>query len=170
MNTTVSMKSLNFQPDTKDKGILFEEVVTVKRIIAVSVGLMVFILTALGVSTAQSAPRGFGSSFDSAVSRSQSSGRPVFAVIARTGCPACAELERELNRVSSQRALASSVKVRLEADQYPDMVARYAAGGTPTILVFAPGNYKNPVYSYTGVMSGSTISQVGNSLNALGSN
>ena len=165
MNTTIRFQSIN--PEMNNTGFLFEEVVTVRRILAVSVSLMVLALTALGVSTAQSAPRGFGSSFNSAVKRSQSTGKPLFVMIARTGCSACAEMESHLNSSSSQRALSSAVKVRLEAGNYPGMTSQYAAGGTPTTLVFASGNYSSPVYTYTGVMDSGTISQVGRSISSM---
>lgn len=160
------MRSISFEPQV---GPRFEDIVTVKRIVAVASMLMIMSLVALGASTAQGASiRGWGSSYEAAVSQSNSLKKPLVVLIAKEGCPACAQMEAELSRSSSSRALMNAIKVRVESSENPELTARYAAGGTPTTVVFAPGNYNSPVYTYTGAMDSDTIRQVGNGLNSLG--
>lgn len=146
----------------------FEDIVTVRRILTASAALMLFALMALGVSSAgASIPGNWYSSFESASRQSQRSGKPMFVVIAREGCGACTQMEQNLAASTSKRALSGAIKVRVESATNPNLTARYAAGGTPTTLVFAPGNYNAPVYQYTGVMDTSTIRQVGRSIDSL---
>jgi hypothetical protein len=163
------MKAIPYEPATPSQdGVLFEQVVTVKRILMTSAVLLVFALMALGVSTAQAAPSGsWYSSFEAARSQSQRQNKPLFVMIARQGCPACAEMQQNLGYSSSRQALSNAVKVRLESSANPRMTARYAGGGTPTTVIFAPGNYQSPIYTYTGAMDPGTISQVGRSLNSM---
>lgn len=169
MHTTMRMKAIPFEPATNTQdGVLFEQIVTVKRIITTSAMLLVFTLMALGFSTAQGqASSSWYSSFESARKQSQRQNKPLFVMIARYGCQACAEMDQNLSYSSSRRALNGAVKVRLESSANPQMTARFAAGGTPTTVIFAPGNYHSPVYSYTGVMDPGTITQVGRSLNSM---
>lgn len=162
--TTLRFKSLQ-EPEA---GYKFDEIVTPKRILATAAMLMMIALTALGVSSASASISGnWYSSFESAARQAQRSGKPMFVVIARTGCGACEQMEHNLSSTASRRALSSAIKVRVESANNPSLTARYAAGGTPTTLVFAPGNYRAPVYQYTGVMDSSTIRQVGRSIDSL---
>jgi len=150
------------------EGLKFDEVVTVRRIITVSAFLMAFALAALGLSTAQGASlSGWYNSLDTAARQSARTGRPLMAVIARTGCPACASMEQNLAHPQVAKALRGAVKVRLESSQYPAMTSKYASGGTPTTLIFSAGNTSQPVYSYTGVMSDATLKQLGQSLSSM---
>lgn len=169
MNTTMRMKAIPYEAaTTAHDGVLFEQIVTVKRIIMTSAMLLVFALMALGYSTAHGqVSSSWYSSFESAQKQSQRQNKPLFVMIARAGCHACAEMDQHLSNASSRRALSGAIKVRLESSANPRMTARYAAGGTPTTLIFAPGNYQAPVYSYTGVMDTGTIVQVGRSLNSM---
>ncbi len=169
MNTTMRMKAIPYeQAAPSQEGLMFEQIVTVKRIVITSAMLLVFALMALGFSTAQAGvSSSWHSDFESARDQSQRLNKPLFVMIAREGCHACAEMEQHLANSSSRRALSGAVKVRLESSANPQMTARYAAGGTPTTLVFAPGNYQAPVYSFTGVMDTGTIVQVGRSLNSM---
>lgn len=122
-------------------------------------------VAAPGVSFALS---GWSSSYSGGVSRARSASKPLLVVIAKHGCPACEELESNLARTNS--ALKSAVRVRVEADANPSLTARYAAAGTPTILVFTESNgYSSPVYTYTGVMGSGEIRQLGRSLDRLAS-
>lgn len=130
--------------------------------------LLVFALMALGYSTAQAGvSSSWGSSLESAQRQSDRLNKPLFVMIARYGCHACSEMDKNLSNSVSRQALSGAIKVRLESSENPRMTARYATGGTPTTLVFAPGNYQTPVYSFTGVMDQSTIIQVGRSLNSM---
>lgn len=165
MNTTVRMKAIPIETgaSSSDQGWKFDEVVTVRRIVSTAALLLVFTLTALGVSTAQGASlSGWHSSFESARNEAQRSGKPLFLLIAKAGCPACAQMEGELAR--NGRALRGAVKARVESDYNPQLTARFASGGTPTTVIFKGGNYHNPVYTYTGVMDSSTIRQVGSAM------
>lgn len=169
MNTTMRMKAIPYrnQPTVKE-GVLFEEVVTVKRILMTSATILMFALMALGVSTARgSAPTGWYSSFESASRQSQRTGKPLFVLLARTGCHACEEMEANLRSSAARHALNNAVKVRCETSENPALTARYAAGGTPTTVIFAAGNYQNPIYTYTGTMDINTIQQVGRSMESL---
>jgi len=164
------MKAIPYEPQSQTAagdGVVFEQVVTVKRIIVTSVMLMMVALMALGYSTAHGAVSGWGSSFESAVRQSERTGKPIFLLIAKNGCPACADMERNLSMNSSRRALRGAIKVRVESAYNPNLTARYAGGGTPTTVIFAAGNYNSPVYQYTGVMDPGTISQVGRSLDSM---
>ena len=164
MNTTLSMKSISYEDPSE--GSAFENVVTLKRIVATSAALLMLALMALGVSTAQASGTWY-STFESARNQSQRDGKPLFVLIARTGCQACTEMEANLSNPTARRALQGAVKVRLESAHNPNMTARYAAGGTPTTLVFAAGNCSQPVYAYTGVMDRGTIIQVGRSISSM---
>lgn len=164
MNTTLTMRSIPYEEPTE--GSSFSSVVTIKRIIATSATLLMLALMALGVSTAQASSTWY-TTFEAARSESQREGKPLFVLIARTGCQACTEMEANLSNPTARRALQNAVKVRLESAHNPQMTARYAAGGTPTTLVFAAGNYGQPVYAYTGVMDRGTIIQVGRSINSM---
>lgn len=109
---------------------------------------------------------GWGSSYTSGKSRARSASKPLVVVIAKEGCPACAELEANLAR--NGKALKSAVRVRVEADRNPGIASAYAAAGTPTLLVFSADNgYAAPIYSYTGVMGSSELRQLGRSLDVL---
>lgn len=166
MNTTIRMRSIPFEVPQEHS---FEEVVTVRKIVAVAGMLMMLSLVALGASTAQGAGlRGWNSSLEAGISQSKSQGKPLMVVIAREGCSACAQMESELAKSTSARALNDVVKVRIEASQDPETTSRFAAGGTPTTVIFSTGNYTSPVYSYTGAMDGSTIRQLGTSLSGMG--
>ncbi len=171
MNTTMRMKAIPYEPQAHavaHDGIVFEQVVTIKRIMVTSVMLLMFTLMALGLSTAHGSVAGsWGSSFESAVRQSERSGKPIFLLIAKNGCPACAEMESNLASNSSRRALRGAIKVRVESAYNPNLTARFASAGTPTTVIFAPGNYSSPVYQYTGVMDPGTISQVGRSLESM---
>lgn len=124
-----------------------------------------FAVVVFGVTrVVASTPQGWYSDFDAAANQSKKSNRPLYVVIAREGCSACAEQERTFRNPSVKRALSPAVKVRVESAYRPDLVSKYAAGGTPTTLVFASGNYSNPVYQYTGVMDSDYLVQVGRSL------
>lgn len=168
MNTTMRMKAIPYEraPQAKE-GVLFEEIVTVRRIIITSAMLIIFALMALGISTAQGMSGTWHSSFESAARTAQRQAKPLFVLIAKAGCPACAEMERNLSHPSSGRALNSAIKARVESSANPNLTSRFASGGTPTTVIFAPGNYQNPVYTYTGVMDPGTISQVGRSLRSM---
>ncbi len=169
MNTTMRMKAIPYEPvTTAHDGHMFEQIVTVKRIIMTSAMLLMFALMALGFSTAQGAvSNSWYSSFESAQVQSKRQNKPMFVMIVRQGCQACAQMNQNLANSTSRRALGNAIKVRLESSANPQMTARFAGGGTPTTLVFAPGNYQAPVYSYTGVMDTGTIVQVGRSLNSM---
>jgi len=150
------------------EGIMFEQVVTVKRILITSAMLLIFTLLALGVSTVEAAvPGSWTSSFESGVKQSQRTGKPLMVMIARTGCHACAEMEQNLTHSGSRRALSGAIKVRAESSEYPSLTSQFAGGGTPTTLIFAPGNYSSPVYTYTGVMDVNTIRQLGRSIDSM---
>lgn len=167
MNTTMRMKAIPYEPAAQDRdGVRFEEIVTVRRIVVTSAMLLVFTLMALGVSTVQGMPGSWHSSFESAARQAERQGKPLFVLIAKSGCPACAEMEQYLAHPSARRALGSAVKARVESAANPNLTARFAAGGTPTTVIFAPGNYSSPIYSYTGVMDPGTISQVGRSMSS----
>ena len=164
----MKMKAIPFEPAKAQQGVRFEQVVTVKRIVMTTVALLVFSLMALGLSTAHGAgTSSWYSNLDSARQQAQRQNKPLLVMIARTGCHACEEMEEHLSHPSARRAWANAVKVRLESSQYPDMTARFAAGGTPTTVIYAPGNFTTPVYTYTGVMDRGTIMQVGRSLDSL---
>jgi len=167
MNTTTKMKSIPYEAAPREEGVRFEQVVTVKRIIFTTALLLVCALVALGAATAHAAPASWHSDFEQARHQAQRLHKPLLVMIARTGCHACAEMEQNLANQAARRALSNAVKVRLESSEYPTMTARYAAGGTPTTLVYSPGNYQSPVYTYTGVMSRDTILQLGQSINSL---
>jgi len=169
MNTTMRMKAIPFEHHQAPReGVLFEQVVTVRRILATSAMLLIFTLMALGVSTARGSVSGsWGSSFESGARQAQRQGKPLFLMIAKTGCSACAEMEQNLSNSTARRALSGAVKVRVESAYNPNLTARYAAGGTPTTVIFAPGNYDSPIYQYTGVMDTNTIRQVGRSLDSM---
>jgi hypothetical protein len=170
MNTTMRMKAIPYESQAQaavQDGFVFEKVVTVKRIMVTSVMLLMFTLMALGLSTAHGAVAGWGSSFESAVRQSERTGKPIFLLIAKSGCSACAEMEAYLSQNTSRRALRNAIKVRVESAYNPNLTARFASGGTPTTVIFAPGNYSNPVYQYTGVMNPNTIRQVGRSLDSM---
>lgn len=165
MNTTIRMRSIPFDPP---EGKRFEEVVTVRRIVAIAGLLMVLSLLALGASTAQGAGlSGWNSSFVSAVNQSRNSEKPLMLLIAREGCPACIQMEANLSKSVNARALSDAVKVRVESTSEQDLSAKFAAGGTPTVVIFASGNYQTPIYTYTGVMDGQTIRQLGASLRSM---
>lgn len=169
MNTTMRMKAIPYEPQNHnaEDGIVFEEVVTVRRIIIASVALLMFTLMALGVSTARGSVAGWNSSFESAVRQSERTGQPIFLLIAKSGCPACAEMESNLSQSNSRRALRNAIKVRVESAYNPNLTARFASAGTPTTVIFAAGNYSSPIYQYTGVMDPGTIRQVGRSLDSM---
>lgn len=168
MNTTIRMRSIPFDPP---EGKRFEEVVTVRRIVAVAGLLMVMSLLALGASTAQGGIlSGWSTSFESAVRQSKSNDKPLMLLIAREGCPACVQMEATLSKSINARALSDAVRVRVESTVEQDLSSRFAAGGTPTIVIFASGNYDTPVYTYTGVMDGSAIRQLGASLRSMARN
>lgn len=146
---------------------MFEQIVTVKRIVCTTVALLMFSLMALGLSTAHgSGTSSWNHNFEPARDQAQRLNKPLLVMIARTGCHACEEMEQNLANSTARRALSGAVKVRLESAEYPQMTRRYAAGGTPTTLVFAPGRYNAPVYSYTGVMDRGTIVQLGRSIDS----
>jgi thiol:disulfide interchange protein len=166
MNTTMKMKAIPYEP-SRQEGLLFEQVVTVRRIVLTTVALLIFSLMALGLSTASGAGTGsWYSSFESARAQAQRQNKPLVVMIARTGCSSCAEMEQNLATPTARRAWSNAVKVRVESSHNPALTARYAAGGTPTTIIFAPGNYSAPVYSYTGVMDRGTIVQVGRSISS----
>ena len=167
MNTTVRFQSIS--PAPLQDGHLFQDVVTVKRIITVSAFLIAFALTALGVSTAQGQTmRGWNSSFSAAQAIAKEANRPLLLVIVKEGCPACANHKDELTKPSSVRALRNAVKVEAEASYNPDLVSQFAAGGTPTTLLFSPDTgFSSPVFSYTGAMSAGDIRSLGQSINSL---
>lgn len=168
MNTTMKMKAIPFEQAKSEDGIVFEQVVTVKRIMVTVAALLMLSLMALGLSTANAAGlSGWHSSLSSAQSQARRSDKPLIVMIARYDCQACAEMERNLSSPTARRAWNSAVKVRLEATRNPQMTARYAAGGTPTTLVFSPRNFGSPVYSYTGVMDRGTIVSVGRSIDSM---
>lgn len=169
MNTTMRMKAIPYEPaPAPQEGVMFEQLVTVKRIVMTSAMLMVFTLMALGYSTAHGGvSTTWHSDFASARRQSQKLDKPMFVMLARTGCHACSEMEQNLSNSASRRALSGAVKVRLETSDNPAMAARYAAGGTPTTVIFAPGNYTSPVYTYTGAMDIGTIIGVGRSMNSM---
>ena len=167
MNTTARMKSIPYEPAPRREGIMFEQIVTVKRIVCTTVALLMFSLMALGLSTAHgSGTSSWNHNFEPARDQAQRLNKPLLVMIARTGCHACEEMEQNLANSTARRALSGAVKVRLESAEYPQMTRRYAAGGTPTTLVFAPGRYNAPVYSYTGVMDRGTIVQLGRSIDS----
>lgn len=168
MNTTVRMKSISYETQPRREGVLFEQIVTVKRIMLTTAMLLVFSLMALGLSTAHgSGTSSWNSNLETARHQAQRLNKPLLVMIARTGCHACEEMEQNLANSTARRALNGAVKVRLESSEYPDMTRRFAAGGTPTTLVYAPGNYNAPVYSYTGAMDRNTIVQLGRSIDSL---
>lgn len=165
MNTTQRFRSI---PLETRQGPRFEQVVTVRRIIMTTVGLVLFSLLALGLSTAHgSQASSWYSSFESAQRLAQRTNKPLLVMIARNGCHACAEMEQNLSTPTARRAWSNAIKVRVEASENPGLTSRYAAGGTPTTVIFAPGNFSAPVYSYTGVMDRGTIVQVGRSMDSL---
>lgn len=166
MNTTIRMRSIPFEAPQEYR---FEEVVTVKRIVAIATFFMAASLFALGVSTAQGAPiPGWGSNLQSGISQSQASGKPLIVMIAREGCHACEAMEVNLLQPAADRALSGAVRVRVEADRNPALTTKFAAGGTPTTLVFNPeSGFATPVYTYTGTMDLGTMRQLGQSINAL---
>ncbi len=130
-----------------------------------SLALLASVLFTSAPNLAQ-ALSGWSSSFSGGVSRAQAANQPLLVVIAKDGCPACESLESNLGRTNS--SLNSAVRVRVESERDPALAARFAAGGTPTILVFTKSNgYSAPVYSYTGVMSTGEIRQLGRSLDSL---
>lgn len=167
MNTTMKMRAIPYDAPDNTKGFVFEKVVSVKRIIITTAALLVFTLMALGVTTANAAISGWHSDLSYAQSQARSLKKPLVVMIARYDCQACTQMERNLSSPSARRAWNNAVKVRLEASQHPQMTARYAAGGTPTTLVFASGNFSSPVYSYTGIMDRNTIAGVGRSLDSM---
>ncbi|MGI8908200.1 MAG: thioredoxin family protein [Candidatus Sumerlaeaceae bacterium] len=166
MNTTIRMRSIPFEAPQETR---FEDVVTVKRIVTVATVLMAFSLFALGVSTAQGAPiPGWGSNLQSGISQAQASGKPLIVVIARDGCNACEAMEANLLQPAAGKALSGAVRVRVDADSNPALTTKFAAGGTPTTIVFSPeSGFSSPVYTYTGTMDMGTIRQLGQSINAL---
>lgn len=165
MNTTERFRSI---PMESRPGVRFEQLVTVKRIVFTTVGLLLFSLMALGLSTAHGSPTGaWFSDFESAQSAAQRANKPLLVLIARNGCQACTQMEQNLATPTARRAWNGAVKVRVESAQYPSLTSRYATGGTPTTVIFAPRNMNAPVYSYTGVMDRGTIVQVGRSMDAL---
>lgn len=168
MNTTIRMRSIPFEAP---QGYRFEQIVTVKRIVTVAALLMALSLAALGVSTAQGAPiPGWGNNLQSGISQSEATGRPLLVMIAREGCHACAAMEENLLQPGANKALSGAIRVRVEADRNPALTSKYAAGGTPTTLVFTPeAGFSSPVYSYTGTMDVGTIRHLGQSINALAS-
>lgn len=128
--------------------------------------MIVFLFTVTaGVSTSFASTSWY-SNFDSAVRSAKSSNKAVFLVIAREGCPACSQMERNLSQAGSRRALQGAVKVRVESSHNPGLSSRFAAAGTPTTVIFSPGNYQSPAYQYTGVMDTSTIRQIGRSIDS----
>lgn len=165
--TTMRMKSIPFESTSREGGLLFSQVVTVRRILVTTTLLLVFSLLALGASTAHgSSSSAWLGSLEAGQNLAKRQNKPLLVMIARNGCHACAEMETNVSSPSARRALSGAVKVRLESSEYPDMTARYAAGGTPTTLVFGPAGGA-PVYSYTGVMNRDTIVQLGRSLDSM---
>ena len=166
---TMRMKSIAYeQAPPAPGGIHFEQVVTVRRILVTATALIIFAMMALGASTAHGSVSGsWYSSFESGAQHSKRTGKPLLVMIARTGCHACAEMEQNLAASSSRRALSGAIKVRVESSNNPELTSRFAAGGTPTTVIFAPGNYQSPIYQYTGVMDTNTIRQVGRSLDSM---
>ncbi len=164
MNTTVRFKSLP-EPPVEVSDVRFEEVVTVRRIVGVAAFLMLIALLALGASTFNAGP--WTSNLNSGIAKSRASGKPLFVLVAKTGCTACAQMENNMASGQGAQALKSVVVVRLESDLNPNFNARYASGGTPTTVIFGSGNYSRPVYVYTGVMNPGTLSQVGRSLKGM---
>lgn len=150
----------------KAEGYRFEEVVTIRRIIAVSAFLMTFALAALGISTAHGAtPASWGSDLNAGIRDAKQHGQPLLVLIASEGCPHCAAQELELKKASVSKALRNVVKVRAEASDNAKFAARHAAEGTPTMVLFSPDTgYIEPVYTNTGVMSSSQLVRLGKSL------
>ena len=86
-------------------------------------------------------------------------------LIASQSCDHCAQIESNLSHPAAQRALGKAVKVRAEASENPDLVARFASRGTPTIVVFAPDTgYSTPIFAHTGVLAVNDIRNLGRSL------
>ena len=75
-------------------------------------------------------------------------------LIATEGCSACEDLAVEVEKAPAVSALSGMVRVQAEASEHPDLVGRYAAEATPTVLVFVPDiGYETPVYAHTGVLT-----------------
>lgn len=167
MNTTVRFQTIN--PTQTQNGVMFHQVVTVKRIITVSAFLIAFALTALGVSTAQGQTlRGFNTSFAAAQAIAKEANRPLLLVVVKEGCPACSAHKDELSKPSAVRALRNAVKVEAEATYNPDLVSRFAPSGTPTTILFSPDTgFASPVFSHTGAMSSADLKNLGRSIDSL---
>lgn len=121
----------------------------------------------LAVSQVVAAPSGWINSFEYGVQQSKKTKRPLYVVIAREGCSACSQQERIFASRSVSRALSPAIKVRAESAYNPQLTARFAAGGTPTTVIFAPGNYTTPVYQYTGILDREQLLQIGRSLGSM---
>lgn len=143
----------------------FAQVVTTRRIVCAAALLISMALAGLGLSTAQGAPAGWGDDLNRAIETAQESGRPLVVLIASESCDHCARMEANLARSSVRLALSRAVKVRAEATEYPDLTARFAADGTPTILIFdAATGYETPVFTHTGVLGASQLVNLGRML------
>jgi hypothetical protein len=167
MNTSMRFPAIQSAPD--DQGFAFHEVITLKRIVAISAALIAFALVALGVSTAEGATlRGWNTSFAAGQAIASETGRPLLVIIVHEGCPACADYESELSKPSSIRALRNAVKVQAESSYNPELVSRYASRGTPTTVLFsADTGFSNPVFVQTGVLDSGDIKSLGRSINSL---
>lgn len=142
-----------------ENGFRFEEVVTVRKIVAISSFLIAVALVALGVTTAQgrSLP-GWSENMDMGVSQARSGKAPLVVVFASNTCHACQKYEQVLARQTTSQMLRGAVKVKLELSNNPELANRFGVTHTPTTLVFTPDtSYAAPVYSETGALNAAQL-------------
>jgi thioredoxin-related protein len=143
----------------------FAKVVTPKKIVVVAAMLMALALTGLGLTTAHGAPAGWSSDVSNAMQKARGLERPLVILISNQGCDHCATIESNLSHPTAQKALNGAIKVRAEASDNPDLVARYASRGTPTLVVFTPDTgFSAPVFTHTGVLGIPELRNLGRSL------
>jgi hypothetical protein len=101
---------------------------------------------------------GWRSDVATAFEEARTSGSPLILLVAADGCSACAEFAEEAGKAPAVSALSGMVRVQAEASEHPDLVSKYAAEGTPTIVVLsADTGYDTPVYTHTGVLNAAEL-------------
>lgn len=140
----------------------------VRRILVIGSLLVAVAFTMLGVSSAHGATlSGWMNNPEIAMTRAKQLGKPLVMVIAREGCEACIWYENELAKPAAYQALKKAIKVRVEANDYPDLLTKYAAAGTPTTVVFTPEtDFAEPVYTHTGALRVGEVKDLGQSIGA----